>query len=413
MVPPLFRALAAAAVAALIVAAPAHAAPRRWVGAWAAAQQVPEPANALPANALADATLRQVVRVSAGGPALRIRVSNLFGTAPLRIDAAHLAREAAPGSGAIVAASDRAVTFEGRAEVTVPAGAEYLSDPVVLAVKPFERLAISLHFPEAPRGQTGHPGSRTTSFYLPGAHVADAELPGATRVAHWYALSGVELAAPAKAAAVVTFGDSITDGHGVGPDRDQRWPDVLAERLAADPRTAGLSVLNLGIGGNRLLLDGLGPNALARFDRDVLDQPGVRAVIILEGVNDLGTATRDGPISPAAHRQLVAEMIGAYRQMADRARARGLKVIGATILPFAETPTYHPTAEHEADRQALNAWIRAPGSFDAVIDFDAALRDPAHPERLRPAFDSGDHLHPSVAGYRAMAQAVPLGLFAR
>jgi lysophospholipase L1-like esterase len=397
----------------LIAYAPAVAQEARWVGGWAAAQQVPEPANALAPEALADATLRQVVRLSVGGARVRIRISNAFGAAPLRIAAAHVADEAAPGSGAIARGTDHVVTFAGRAEVTIPAGAEYLSDPVPLAVKPFQRLAISLYLPDAPRGQTGHPGSRTTTFYAHGDHAADVELPAAARIEHWYQLSGVEVPAAPKAAAVVAFGDSITDGHGVEPDHDTRWPDILAQRLQADPRTRGLAVLNAGIGGNRLLLDGLGPNALARFGRDVLDQPGARYVIVLEGVNDLGTATREAPIPPQAHAQLVADMIGVYRQMIERAHARGLKVIGGLILPYGGGAYYHPNAENEADRQALNAWIRAPGHFDAVIDFDAALRDPAHPDRLRPEFDSGDHLHPSAAGYRAMAEAVPLDLFAR
>jgi lysophospholipase L1-like esterase len=407
------HALTGAAIALLIAASSSAAAERHWVGAWAAPQQVPEPANALPADALADATLRQAVRVTAGGPEVRIRISNVFGTAPLRVGGAHIARERAPGSGAIVAGSDQAVRFDGRSEITVPVGAEYLSDPVELTVKPLERLTVSLYFPDAPPGQTGHPGSRSASFYARGNHLADAELRGATRVEHWVQLSGVDVAAGPEAQAIVTFGDSITDGHGVQPDTDQRWPDLLAERLQADPRTRGLSVLNVGIGGNRLLLDGLGPNALARFGRDVLDQTGVRYVIVLEGVNDLGTATREAPIPTQAHARLVADMIGVYRQMIARAHAHGLKVIGASILPYMGGDYYHPTAENEADRQALNAWIRAPGHFDAVVDFDAALRDPAHPDRMRPEFDSGDHLHPSAAGYRAMAAAVAVSLFAK
>jgi lysophospholipase L1-like esterase len=386
------------------------AAAERWVGAWAASQQVPEARNALPPEAMTDSTIRQIVRVTAGGPQLRIRLSNVYGTAPLTFSRVRVARPVAAGSPAIDSATDRAVTFNGRADVIVPAGAEYLSDPVDLPVRALDSLAISFHLPQPPATQTGHPGSRTTTFYVRGDHVAAAELPGAGKVVRWYQLSGIDVPAAPKSAAIVTFGDSITDGFGVGPDRNERWPDFFAERLQADPKLRHLSVLNHGIGGNRLLNDSLGPNALARFERDVLNQTGVRYVIVLEGVNDLGTSTQDGPISAEAHARLVADMIGAYRQMVARARARGIKVIGATILPFAGS-FYKPAAANEADRQALNAWIRQPGNFDAIIDFDALMRDPAQPDRIKAGLDSGDHLHPSIAGYRAMADAVPLSLF--
>jgi len=409
LLPPPLRRAALAALLALAFSTPASGREPAWVGAWAASQQVPEARNALPAEALTDATVRQIVRVSAGGPRVRIRLSNAFGTAPLRFSAVHVARAAAPGSAAI-APGGQAVAFNGQPEVTIPAGAEYVSDPVAFPVRPLDNLAISFHLPQAPAVQTGHPGSRTTTFYVPGQHVAAADLPGAQTVVRWYQVSGVDVPAARQSAAIVAFGDSITDGYGVGPDRNERWPDVLAERLQADPALRHLSVLNHGIGGNRLLRDGLGPNALARFGRDVLGQTGVRYVIILEGVNDLGTSAQEGPMSPEAHARLTADMIGVYRQMVARARARGIKVIGATILPFADS-FYKPTAAHEADRQALNAWIRSPGNFDAVIDFDALMRDPNRPDRMKPAVDSGDHLHPSIAGYRAMAQAIPLSLF--
>lgn len=405
------RWLAAAALFTTAIATPALARSLDWVGAWAASQQVPEPRNALPAEALTDATVRQIVRVSVGGPQVRVRLSNVHGTAPLRFSAVHIARPKSPGSAAVDAASGKAVLFNGRPDIVVPAGAEYVSDPVGFAVKPLESVAISFHLPEAPAVQTGHPGSRTTTFYARGQHVAAADLPAAKTVVRWYQVSGLDVPATARSAAIVTFGDSITDGFGVGPDRNERWPDFLVERLQAEPALRHLSILNHGIGGNRLLDDGLGPNGLARFERDVLGQTGVRYVIILAGVNDLGTAAKRGPMTPEAHARLVADMIGAYRQMAARARARGVKVIGATILPFVGTPVYEPTAEFEADRQAVNAWIRAPGNFDAVIDFDALMRDPARPDRMRPDLDSGDHLHPSIAGYRAMAQHVPLRLF--
>jgi lysophospholipase L1-like esterase len=315
------------------------------------------------------------------------------------------------GAARIDPATDRTVTFGGQPDVTVPAGADYLSDPVDLAVTPLSSLAVTFHLPQAPAVQTSHPGSRTTSYFLRGSHVAAADLPGAKTIVHWYQLSGVDVPAGPKSAAIVTLGDSITDGSGTGPDRNDRWPDVLADRLQASPATRHLSVLNHGIGGGRLLLDGLGPNALARFDRDVLAQTGARYLVVLEGVNDLGTFTRDAPQPSEAHADLVRRIIGAYGQIVARARARGVKAIGGTITPYGTSGYYHPDARNEADRQAINRWIRTPGNFDAVIDFDAAIRDPDRPDRMAPAYDSGDGLHPSLAGYRKMAESVPLDLF--
>ncbi|MEK6398651.1 MAG: SGNH/GDSL hydrolase family protein, partial [Terriglobus sp.] len=224
---------------------------------------------------------------------------------------------------------------------------------------------------------------------------------------HWFQISGVEVDSANKAGAVVTLGDSITDGHGATDNGNDRWPDDLAARLH------GRAVLNAGLGGNRVLLDGQGPNALARFDRDVLAQPGVRFVIVFEGVNDLGMSTKDGEISPAEHAALVAHIIGAYQQMIDRAHIAGLKIYGATITPYMGFDFYHPTTTNEADRQAINAWIRTPGHFDAVLDFDRIVADPAYPARLLPKFDSGDHIHPNAMAYHALADSIPLALFAQ
>ncbi|MEO8113370.1 MAG: GDSL-type esterase/lipase family protein, partial [Phenylobacterium sp.] len=308
---------------------------------------------------------------------------------------------------AIAPSSDRALSFAGQPGVTIPAGAEYLSDPLAFAAAPLSSLTISLHLAAAPAQQTSHPGSRATSYLARGDRVSAPDLPGAKTFEHWFQIAGVEVTAPKGTAAVVALGDSITDGHGATTNGDDRWPDVLARRL----RPLGLSVLNHGIGGNRLLLDGAGPNALARFDRDVLGQAGVRYLIVLEGVNDLGTLTRDAPASPETHADLVRRMIGAYQQIVTRARAHGIRVIGATILPDGGSSYYHPDAANEADRQAVNRWIRVPGDFDAVIDFDRLTRDPARPDRMAAAFDSGDGLHPGPAGYRAMGEAIPLSLF--
>lgn len=398
-------------LALLLIATPAAAQERHWVASWGSSQMVPDAKQQLPADRLAGATVRQVVRLSIGGDRLRVRVSNVFGTEPLKLHGVHIAQSAGLGTAGIVAGTDRALTFSGRPELFVPAGAELLSDPVTLAVPPRAHLAISMRFAEAPPRQTGHPGSRATSFLLAGDHLSAADWPGASGHVGWFQIAGVEVEAPVKAGAIVILGDSITDGYGVPTDTDQRWPDRLAERLQVGETTRHLGVINQGIGGNRILRDGLGPNALARFDRDVLGQAGVRNMILLEGVNDLGTLTRDALVSEAEHKAEVARIIAAYAQMVTRARERGIRAIGATILPYGGSEYYHPDRLNEADRQAINAWIRAPGNFDAVIDFDALTRDPARPNHMRADFDSGDGLHPSMAGYRAMADAIDLASF--
>jgi lysophospholipase L1-like esterase len=387
--------------------------PTNWVGSWATSQQLPEPQNSLSAEDLQDATLRQIVHLSVGGPELRVHVSNAFGTAPLHLTAVHVARLAAAGGGAIDPASDKALTFGGAPDVTVPAGAEFISDPIVFPVGALSDLAITLHMDAAPVSQTGHPGSRATSYVAHGDLVSAANLPDAKKVEHWYQVSGVDVAEVTPGAAVVTLGDSITDGHGATTNGNDRWPDVLAKRLQSDKKTQTVGVLNAGIGGNRVLLDGLGPNALARFDRDVLAPAGVRYLIVLEGVNDLGTLTRDGEVGQAEHDALVHRILAAYEQMAERAHAHGIKVIGATILPYGGSGYYHPGPASEADRQAINQWIRSSKNLDAVVDFDKVIRDPANPTKMLSAYDSGDGLHPSAAGYKVMGDAIPLALFER
>ena len=394
----------------LCVASPLQAAQSHWVGSWAASQQLVEPHNSLSPDDLRDCTLRQIVHLSLGGTKLRVHLSNRFGTAPLRFVSAHIARSAAASS-KIDTATDKTLTFSGSADVTVPAGADYVSDPIDFRAASFADIAISLHLETPPAEETGHPGSRATSYVTHGDHVSEADLADAKKVEHWYFISGIDVTAPSAAVAVVALGDSITDGHGATTDANNRWPDVLAKRLQGSAATREVGVLNHGIGGNRILLDGLGPNALARFDHDVLAQPAARYLIVLEGINDIGTLSREHDVPAAEHDALVRHITAAYEQMVMRAHTHGIKVFGATILPFVGSGYYHPGTAAEADREAINAWIRAPGHFDAVIDLDRVTRDPEHPERLKAAFDSGDHLHPSPEGYAAMAYAIPLSLF--
>lgn len=387
------------------------AAPEIWIASWGASQQIPEPENAMPADDLRDATVRQIFHLSAGGPKVRVHLSNAFGSASLHFSSVHIARPVSPSSPAIDPQTDRVVTFAGSADVIVAPGAEYLSDPLDYPVAALSDLAVSFHLDTAPIGQTAHPGSRATSYFVHGNFTAAANLTNAKRVDHWYQISAIDVEASPGAASIVTLGDSITDGHGATTNGNDRWTDILAQRLQASPATRNIGVSNQGIGGNHLLIDGLGPNVLARFDRDVLAPAGVRWVIVFEGVNDLGGLTRDGEVPPAEHAALVKRIVAAYQQVVLRAHAHGLRVFGATITPFTGSDYYHPGPLTEADRQAVNRWIRAPGHFDAAIDFDSIIRDPPDPDRLMPAFDSGDHLHPSPAGYRAMGEGVPLSLF--
>ena len=303
------------------------------------------------------------------------------------------------------------MTFNGATPVSIPAGAEFVSDPIAIDSPPFTTFAVSIHFAALPKIQTGHPGSRATSYYAPGDQLSAAEINGST-VDRWYFLSGLDVLPERPSAALAVVGDSIVDGHGVISNTNTRWTDYLAKRVAASPATRSLAVLNVGIGSNCLSEMCVGPSAAARFGRDVLARPGIRYVLILEGVNDLGVLTRDAPVSANVHHALAARMIGALAQMTARARERGIKVIGGTIMPYGASGYYHPDAANEADRAAINAWIRKPGNVDAIVDFDALMRDPAHPERLRKEFDSGDGLHPSPEGYQFMGSAVPLSLFA-
>ncbi len=385
-----------------------------WVGSWATSQQVPDPQNNQPGPdpaLLHDATIRQIVHLSLGGSTLRLQLSNEFGTKPLTLDSVNIAKPIAPDASAIDPATNKAVTFDGRTSVTIPAGAKFISDPIQLTLAPLSDVAISFHLDSPSSGLTWHPGSRANSYFVHGQHAADATLITPTVVERWFQIAAIDVAAPANATAIVVLGDSITDGHGSTTNHNDRWTDVLARRLQATPATRDLGVLNEGIGGNHLLTDGLGVNALARMDRDVLAQSGARYVFVLEGINDLGMLSRADNVQPEDHAVLVRNMIAAYEQIILRAHAHGLKVIGATLTPYVGSDYYHPAPANEADRQQINTWIRTPGHFDAMVDFDAVVRDPANPQRMLPAADSGDHLHPGPAGYKMMGDAIPLSLF--
>jgi lysophospholipase L1-like esterase len=412
------QSILAAAMAAAFLAgcsttgpAPGKAADGHWVATWGTAVMVPDAQNELAPAQWRDATLRQVVRVSVPGSALRVKFSNAMGAAPLVIDGASVALSSGPGHAGVDASSLRALRFDGAASVTIPAGAEYLSDPVDFKVPAGADLAISMHFPAEPARQTSHPGARTTSFAAPGQHVMDADLPGATTFTRWYQIAEIDVQAAPSAHAVVAIGDSITDGYGVVTDTNSRWTDGLATRLR-EKGMGEIGVVNAGIGGGRLLRDGLGPNMVARFDRDVLQRAGVSHAIVMIGVNDLGVQHRNKEDSPAARAQLLLDMQEAQRQLVARAHARGVCVIGSTITPYAGSGYYAPQAANEDDRQAYNRFVRESGVFDGVADFDAALRDPARPDHLLKAYDN-DGLHPNRAGYQAMADAVPLALLER
>lgn len=377
-----------------------------WVAAWSSAQQIPDPENALRPEQYQNRTLRQVLRTALGGTRLRVRLSNLFGDAPLLMAGASIARSLGAGSADIDASSSVPLTFGGERRIWLPAAAEYTSDPIVFTQAAQSDLAISLHLLEAPARQTSHPGSRTTSFVLEGEHLAAATMPGAERVEHWYHLADVEVLAPRDVGVLAATGDSITDGRGSTTDGNDRWTDRLVQRLARE-HTQPFGVINTALGGNRLLRDRVGPNLVSRFERDVLARSGVTHALLLIGVNDLGNRSELGR-DASARARLLSDLQFALSQLIARAREQGVRMIGATVMPYGGNELYRPDADDEADRLALNAWIRGPAGFDAVADFDAAMRDPAAPDRLRAEFHCGDFLHPTPAGFVAMAAAVPL-----
>jgi lysophospholipase L1-like esterase len=389
-----------------------------WVGTWGAAPSPQLQTAEMEKQKLVfhDQTVREIVHISIGGDTVRVRLSNSFGTEPVEIGAAHLAVCASKSS--VNPATYHALTFSGHARVEIPAGAVVVSDPVQLKVAPASNLAISLYLPKDAIAGGIHYSAQQTNYIARGDSTAAASLNSPDTITSWVFVTGVDVLAPASTGSIIAFGDSITDGARSTVDSNHRWPDTLAARLLARKSGPQLAVVDMGIGGNRILHEGaaskrpqFGINALARFDQDVLSQPGVRYLLILEGINDIGHA---GSSAPASEGVTAEDIIAGLTQMIERAHEKEIKVIVATITPFegeGNTKRSYWTPEKAKVRETVNAWIRSGKGFDGFVDFDKAVRDPANPNKILPAFDSGDQLHPSDEGYKAMGEAIPLGLF--
>ena len=406
--------------AALLLACALGAQPTRqvahWTGTWAASPCAPQPEDSKARLVFNDETLRLVVHTSIGGDAVRIRLSNTFSAEPVTVNAAHLALREADSR--IRRGTDHALTFSGRASVMIPGGASVLSDPLPQAVPARSDLAISLYLPQRTVPGAIHYSALQTSFVAAGDQAAMPELTGARTLERWPLLTAVEVSSRTRQAAIVALGSSTTDGAQSTKNTNHRWPDYLVERLQHDPKLRGLALLNEGIGGNRVLHDGRGPNGIAfgpsasaRFERDVLAQAGVRYVVILEGGNDIN---HPGDSAPLSETITADDLIAGYRQLIARAHEHGLRVILGTIMPFEGMAGIKPPSaapEREAMRLAVNAWVLSQHEADGTIDFAKAVADPAHPARYAPQFDSGDHLHPNDAGYKALAEGIDLHLF--
>jgi lysophospholipase L1-like esterase len=408
---------AAAGFAAVFIAPPSRAqlAAGDWIDTWTASPQPIWDAEFFaPINvprAVRNQTVRQIAAISIGGNQVRIVLSNEYGSKPLVIGAAHIALA---GSGSsIVDGSDRALTFDGKPSVTIPPGAPVISDPVELTVVPLGNVSVSLFFPEQTPLTTFHWEGVQTAYISPeGNFVGDADIKSDSTIKSRLFLSAIMVDAVPRARAIVTFGDSITDGANSKVDANNRWPDVLARRLVhagGEP----VAVLNEGISGARVLTDRMGANALARFDRDVLSHPHVDTVILMMGINDIGWP--GCLLAPTEAAPSADDIIAGYKQLIARAHLHGIRIIGATLTPFEDTfkggplEVYYNT-DKEQKREAVNHWILSSGAFDGAIDFDAVTRDPNHPTHILAAFDSGDHLHPQDDGYKAMADSIDLKL---
>jgi lysophospholipase L1-like esterase len=377
----------------------------QWVGTWATAPMVVQ--GSVAARLLTTTTLREIVHISNGGEQIRVRFTNEYGTDPLTISDAHAAVSA--GGGAIKDGTDHAITFGGAPSVRIAPGAEVFSDPVALAVEPLSDVAISFYVPnQVMRTETYHSFADQENYMAQGDVAGAATLTGATTVASWYFLDGVDVPAVEGSRAIVTLGDSITDGAHSTISTNQRWPDVLAARLKQEHGLENVSVLNVGIGGNRVLNEGAGPSALSRLYSDVLAQDGVKYVMVLESINDIGRLAK---LSTPEDDITAAQLEFGLKQIADAAHEHGIKAIGTTLTPYGGAG--YSSDRGEQVREDVNNWIRTSGTFDGVVDFDQITRDPAKPTWFNAAYDSGDHLHPGDAGYKAMGDGIDLKLFAK
>lgn len=389
-----------------LVTSPAVAGPPdHWVGTWATSPvALPNTDNKYGAE---EATYREIVHISLGGDTARIILTNEFGLDPLTISAASIALHTTGTE--IDPATAHAITFGGRSSVTLPPGALVVSDPTSLRLPPLSDVAVSITVPAQPIQQvTHHSFANQTSYAAPGSVASEKSLASSTEITNWPFLKGIDVRASGDSAAIVAFGDSITDGARSTRDTNQRWPDILARRLQADKKTRNLGILNQGIGGNRILHDVTGPGALARFDRDVLAQAGVKYLVILESINDIGHA-----MDPAKPYDVVSadDLIAGLGQLAARAHTHAIKVYGATLTPYVGAKYSSPAGEQM--RQAINQWIRTTNLLDGFIDFDKATQDPANPSVFSSTADGGDHLHPSDAGYKEMGESIDLKLFTK
>jgi lysophospholipase L1-like esterase len=374
---------------------------KKWVGTWSTAVQLVETRNNPPSPGLTDNSLRQVVRVSIGGEALRVKFSNEYSKSPVTMHSVQIAASA--GGSLIDQSTNIILTFKGNKEITMDPGTTITSDPVTFKLQPRMDVAITIYFGATSPDITGHPGSRTNSFLLTGNNTPGTDFSGSVITEHWYVINGIDVQSPSTSSCVAILGNSITDGRGSTTNMQNRWPDLLSERLLANPATSQVGVLNLGIGGNCVLKNCLGTAGITRYEGDILRQAGVKSVIIFEGVNDIG-----GVRTAEASASVADGLIAAYKMMIDSAHSRGLKIYGATITPIKGNGYYNQFSEE--CRNKVNGWIREGGRFDAVFDFDKVVRNPDDPASLVSS-NQNDGLHPDLAGFKKMADCIDLKLF--